>query len=159
MSRTWPEDWEERKAGAGCPMCASGRVEEDSHGARFFAGEYTDAYLQKVEFQRGYTVVIWRGRHVGEPTEMTDDEAMAYWLEVLAASRAIEKHLGPAKLNFQLLGNAVPHVHTHIVPRYTDDSAPGRPIDFPGPQAKPRPRAEFEADLEALRRLTGYARR
>lgn len=25
-------------------------------------------------------------------------------------------------------GNAVPHVHTHIVPRYPDDPAPGRPL-------------------------------
>jgi len=31
--------------------------------------------------------------------------------------------------NYQLLGNAVPHIHWHIVPRYWGDPAPGRPLD------------------------------
>jgi hypothetical protein len=35
--------------------------------------------------QRGYTLVIWRGRHVAEPTELTDSEAQGYWLEVCAS--------------------------------------------------------------------------
>ena len=51
-------------------MCAQGRPEETEFGARFFAGEVSDAYLQKENLQRGYTVVIWRGRHVAEPTEL-----------------------------------------------------------------------------------------
>lgn len=31
----------------------------------------------------------------------------------------------PYQLNYMTFGNAVPHVHTHIVPRYPDDPAPG----------------------------------
>lgn len=45
------------------------------------------------------------------------------------AARAIEHVYSPCHLNFQLLGNAMPHVHTHVVARYPDDEAPGRPID------------------------------
>jgi len=36
-------------------------------------------------------------------------------------------------MNVNLLGNLVPHLHAHLVPRYYGDSAPGRPID-PGLQ-------------------------
>lgn len=32
-------------------------------------------------------------------------------------------------MNFQLLGNAVPHLHAHLVPRYYGDPALGMPID------------------------------
>lgn len=32
--------------------------------------------------------------------------------------------------NYQLLGNMVPHLHVHVVPRYLDDAAPQRPLPF-----------------------------
>ena len=71
-------------------MCEQGRPEETPYGARFFAGEVSDAYLQREDTQRGYSVVVWRGRHVAEPTELTPEEAITYWLEVLRVGRAIE---------------------------------------------------------------------
>jgi diadenosine tetraphosphate (Ap4A) HIT family hydrolase len=39
--------------------------------------------------------------------------------------------LAPVKLNYDVLGNAVPHLHTHIVPRHADDPRPGWPFPFP----------------------------
>lgn len=32
-------------------------------------------------------------------------------------------------MNYNILGNVIPHLHTHILPRYFTDSAPNRPID------------------------------
>jgi diadenosine tetraphosphate (Ap4A) HIT family hydrolase len=32
-------------------------------------------------------------------------------------------------MNYNILGNVIPHMHVHIVPRYFTDSAPNRPID------------------------------
>jgi diadenosine tetraphosphate (Ap4A) HIT family hydrolase len=31
-------------------------------------------------------------------------------------------------MNYMTLGNTVPHLHTHIVPRYPNDPAPGGPL-------------------------------
>ena len=31
-------------------------------------------------------------------------------------------------MNYETLGNTVPHLHTHLVPRFTEDPAPGRPF-------------------------------
>ena len=45
MKRTWDEDWDERKAGKGCPMCAEGRPDETYGNARVFTGRVSDAYL------------------------------------------------------------------------------------------------------------------
>jgi diadenosine tetraphosphate (Ap4A) HIT family hydrolase len=36
-------------------------------------------------------------------------------------------------MHYNILGNAIPHLHVHIIPRYFTDSAPQRPID-PTPQ-------------------------
>jgi diadenosine tetraphosphate (Ap4A) HIT family hydrolase len=151
----WPESFYALKQGEGCPMCEQGRPEETRHGVRFFAGEVSDAYLQREDIQRGYSVVVWRGRHVAEPTELTAEEATAYWLEVVRVGRAIENVLEPVKLNYDLLGNSLPHLHTHLVPRYADDPRPGWPFPFPDEERPPIQEEVFRADLEALRRWLG----
>ena len=80
------------------------------------------------DVQRGYTLVIWRGRHVNEPTELDEAEAAGYWAEVLAVARALISVYEPLKMNYETLGNSLPHLHTHLVPRYTDDPRPGQPF-------------------------------
>jgi diadenosine tetraphosphate (Ap4A) HIT family hydrolase len=131
-------------------MCEQGRPEETAHGARFFAGDVADAYLQKERIQRGYSVVIWRGRHVAEPTELSEEEAGQYWLELLEAGRRLERHLQPVKINYDILGNSLPHLHAHVIPRYADDPKPGWPFPFPDGDPGQVDEAEFRADLEAL---------
>jgi diadenosine tetraphosphate (Ap4A) HIT family hydrolase len=132
-------------------MCAQGRPDETEHGARFFAGEVADAYLQKANIQRGYSVVIWRGRHVAEPTELSAEEAAQYWRELLEAGRRIEQALQPVKLNYDILGNSLPHLHTHVIPRYADDPKPGWPFPFPADEPGQIEEGQFRRDLEALR--------
>ena len=146
----WPESFYALRRGDGCPMCDQGRPEETEHGARFFAGDVADAYLQKEKVQRGYSVVVWRGRHVAEPTELSEAEAARYWRELLEAGRRLER-LGPVKVNYEILGNSLPHLHAHVIPRYADDPRPGWPFPFPGGKPCHVDEAEFRADLEALR--------
>lgn len=134
--------------GEGCAMCARGRPDEDDFGIRVYRSDTADAYLQKADVgQRGYTIVVWRGRHVAEPTELSDTEAGSYWDDVLRVARGIETHFTPAKLNLMMLGNSLPHLHTHVVPRYLDDADPGRPPRFMDPGADPK-----QLPIDALRR-------
>jgi len=147
----WPESFYALRRGEGCPMCAEGRPEETKYGARFFAGEVADAYLQRAGIQRGYTIVIWRGRHIAEPTELSADEAARYWLELMEVGRRLEARLEPVKLNYDVLGNSMPHLHTHVIPRYADDPKPGWPFPFPEEDPPPIDEGAFRSDLEALR--------
>jgi diadenosine tetraphosphate (Ap4A) HIT family hydrolase len=109
-------------------MCHGPRVDENEFGIRVYAGPYADAYLQRANIQRGYTLVIWRGRHVNEPTELDSIEAAGYWADVLIVARALIEHFEPLKMNYETLGNTVPHLHTHLVPRYRRDPTPGQPF-------------------------------
>jgi diadenosine tetraphosphate (Ap4A) HIT family hydrolase len=148
----WPQSFYELRRGEGCPMCDEGRPDETRFGARIFAGEVSDAYLQRVDIQPGYTIVVWRGRHVAEPTELSAEEVSRYWLEVVEVGRALERHFGPVKMNYDLLGNSLPHLHTHVLPRYADDPKPGWPFPFPEDDPGPIDDETFRRDVEALRR-------
>ena len=155
MTRTWDVDWDERKAGKGCPMCAEGRPDETYGNARIFAGRVSDAYLVRGDIgQPGYTIVIWRGGHIADITELSDADATTYLRELLKVARALEAHYRPAKLNFEMLGNTVPHLHTHVVPRYVTDDSPGQPakgLMQPDPHRKPVADDVFHRDVARLR--------
>lgn len=53
--------------------------------------------LQQASIQRGYTLVIWRGRHVVEPFELTEAEAADYWRDVLTVARALNTYYQPLR--------------------------------------------------------------
>jgi diadenosine tetraphosphate (Ap4A) HIT family hydrolase len=157
----WSEEFYAWRSGEGCPSCGEGRPDTTPLGVRYFAGDLCDAYLVRADIQRGLTIAVFRGRHVVEPTELDEREAALYGREVLRVGRAIEAAFSPVKLNYDVLGNSVPHLHTHIVPRFADDPRPGWPFPFPDPDPPPMPDARIEADLAALRqalsRLSGDA--
>jgi diadenosine tetraphosphate (Ap4A) HIT family hydrolase len=157
MKREWPADWTERVRGKDCAMCADGRAEVAHGSSRVFAGRLSDAYLVHNDVgQRGYCVVVWRGRHVSDPTELTTDEARSYFDEVLRVARAVERIFAPIKMNLEMLGNSLPHLHTHVVPRHLDDGEPGHPAHFmrADMQNEPKiPDEEYARDLAALREV------
>jgi len=135
-------------------MCENPRADADGYGIRIHSGPYTDAYLQRADVQRGYTVVIWRGRHVNEPTELDDTEASGYWAEVLAVARALIRMYKPLKMNYETLGNSLPHLHTHLIPRFTDNPRPGQPFPLTAQQPDTKiPDAQLWADAQKLRSL------
>jgi diadenosine tetraphosphate (Ap4A) HIT family hydrolase len=148
----WRANWADLIRGVGCAMCEQGRPESDAYGVRILQGRYCDAYLQRADVQRGYTVVTWRGRHVTEPTELSDQEAAGYWAEVLTVARALIGLYQPLKMNYETLGNSLPHLHTHLIPRFLDDPRPGHP--FPLWATEPPgqiPEARLLADVADLR--------
>jgi diadenosine tetraphosphate (Ap4A) HIT family hydrolase len=155
--KEWPKDWSERVRGKDCAMCAQGRTDDNSHGVRIFTGRFSDAYLQRADVgQPGYSLVIWRGRHVADPTELSSEEAAGYFAEVLRVGRAIEQHYHPLKMNFEMLGNSLPHLHTHVVPRYRYDGSPGHPSLFMRNATMgegKRAESEVASEAAALRKL------
>jgi diadenosine tetraphosphate (Ap4A) HIT family hydrolase len=129
-----------------------GRVEDDGWGRRFLADTYADAYLQRSCPQPGYAVVVFRGsRHVAGPCDLTDDETVGYWRAIRAAVRAIQDVFEPCHVNYQQLGNSVPHLHTHVLPRY--DPAPEHMLGETTWKHSTQDSSEdFETQLRALRR-------
>jgi diadenosine tetraphosphate (Ap4A) HIT family hydrolase len=148
----WPANWNELYTGEACPMCSEGRPEETAQGIRIFAGQYCDGYLAKRGAQRGYVVAIWRGRHIVEPVDLTPDEGTGYWSEVMRIAGALREHFAARKVNYEILGNAVPHLHTHLTARYQDgDANPGAPL--PKDRDVEFPAEGLAEDAQTLRRM------
>lgn len=121
MTRTWPEDWDARKQGVGCWFCG----DRAYFGEPFYVGSAGDAHLERHPIARGHAIVVFRDRHVADFTSLTTEEVAAYWRDVHVVAGLIDRIFTPCHVNYLLLGNAVPHLHVHVVPRYLDDPAPG----------------------------------
>ena len=92
----------------------------------------------------GFCRVIWN-THVAEFSDLPAAHRERLMLVVYAVERALRAILQPAKVNLASLGNQVPHVHWHVIPRFTNDA------HFPLPIWAPRQRAVSEALLAARR--------
>ncbi len=65
--------------------------------------------------------VIWQA-HVKEMGDLTPAQKQRVMDTVFAVEAAMTRVLEPVKLNLASLGNWVPHVHWHIIPRWQDDA-------------------------------------
>lgn len=66
-------------------------------------------------------------RHAREMTDLQAGEREALMAVVWAVEQAVRETMKPDKMNLASLGNIVPHVHWHVIPRFADDR------HFPGP--------------------------
>jgi len=153
-TRAWPEDWTSRMAGKDCPLCGALGKGHNDFSITVFAGEVAEVRLERRSRLPGYCIVIWRLGHVAEPDDLDPLQASRYWAEVMAAGRAVRARFSPVKMNYMTLGNTVPHLHTHVLPRYHDDPAPAGPIawqDIFSPD--PVPEADLHRQAADLRTL------
>lgn len=75
----------------------------------------------------GYCRVVWR-RHVREMSDLDSAERRHLMALVFATESALRRLYAPEKINLASLGNFVPHVHWHVIPRYIDDPSFPAPI-------------------------------
>jgi len=93
----------------------------------------------------GFCRVIWN-RHVSEMTDLTYGEREHLMTLVFAVEAAIRRVMHPQKVNVAALGNMVPHIHWHVIPRFKDDAF------FPGSSWSDKFRETPEALLAERRR-------
>ncbi len=79
------------------------------------------------QYYLGYCIVIARA-HATELSQLTCEDRAAYLEEMCTVARAIQEEFGPHKLNYELLGNQVPHLHWHVFPRYPTDPELLKPV-------------------------------
>lgn len=116
------------KAKTKCIFCS---IIDDQLGAvRIFENSDFIAFMDKYPINRGHTLVLPKSHHESIFT-MSDDEVGKLFSTVSFLSKGIMKALDAKGLNIgQNNGKAanqiVPHVHVHIIPRYSYDSPNGR---------------------------------
>jgi diadenosine tetraphosphate (Ap4A) HIT family hydrolase len=116
----WAEDpaaWQSLRTEEGCPWCqghgppaADVIAETDS----CWVTAPTEATLP------GYVCVSTK-RHVAEPYELDAQAQARFFGEAMAAARGVARVARPAKMNYEIHGNTIPHLHMHLFPRTAND--------------------------------------
>ncbi len=148
---------------ATCPFCRKLQALPEADIVWHFP--HGVALLGPWQYYHGYCILIAR-RHATELSALDDNERRAHLDEMCLLARAIEQSFRPHKLNYELLGNQVPHLHWHLFPRYLNDPNRLQPVwldldraerdpDFKrrlesGPQQRSDTRAALEKQLEQL---------
>jgi diadenosine tetraphosphate (Ap4A) HIT family hydrolase len=107
-----------------CQMCTKW---EDEPELRIAELECCYVLLNYDQFFPGYTFVFGK-EHVTELFHLDREERILVMEEVAAVASALSILFKADKINYELLGNMVPHMHWHIVPRFRTDPLWPRPI-------------------------------
>lgn len=70
-------------------------------------------------------------RHAAEMTDLTTDEQQELMRIVFVVETVVREVVKPEKINLASLGNMVPHVHWHVIPRWREDRCFPNPIWAP----------------------------
>jgi diadenosine tetraphosphate (Ap4A) HIT family hydrolase len=119
--------WNDFALGIGCPMDAPRPRSTDDWD---FVAELTASslYLATNQTYRGHCQLIFDRRHVARVDQLSPEEWQAMAADLFRAQAAIVEAVRPDHMNIETLGNIVPHLHWHIVPRYRTDPRWGAPI-------------------------------
>jgi diadenosine tetraphosphate (Ap4A) HIT family hydrolase len=105
---------------SGCVFC------DGEGGVRLWRDEHCRVVLVDEPFP-GFCRVVWNA-HVAEMTDLARADRAHLMDVVFAVEAALRARLAPAKINLASLGNLVPHLHWHVIPRYRDDSHFPQPV-------------------------------
>ena len=124
---------------ADCPLC------QHDGGVLLWRGPHLRVIEADETDYPGFTRVIWHA-HIAEMSNLSIHGRDLLMRAVYAVEQAQQEILHPDKINLASLGNMVPHLHWHIIPRWRDDrhfpdpiwAQPRRPTDSETPEGKAR---------------------
>ena len=141
-----PEEWALRRTAAGCIICLSGApLNIIGELPTCWATADPDAPLPH------YVCVVARD-HVNEPYEMSPIRQAAFWTEAMLVAQAVASVAQPIKMNYEIHGNTLPHLHLHLFPRTIDDPYVGGPVD-PRLHSVRRTEGELTALRDAIAKI------
>jgi diadenosine tetraphosphate (Ap4A) HIT family hydrolase len=106
---------------APCPFCAG------DGGEVLFRDDLLRAVLVDDAEYPGFVRVI-ANVHRREMTDLPAESRQRLMTAVFAVESAQREVLAPHKINLASLGNQVPHLHWHVIPRFADDAHFPQPI-------------------------------
>ncbi len=134
-----------------CPFCHHEQVWSDHVLIKELAHSSVHASMQAQGCLWGKCVILCK-KHFIELQEIPPQDLMNFMMDVQKVAKALKEVSGAVKINFELHGNTIPHLHIHLFPRYLDDSFPGKAIDYtkitPSPYEN---ESEFEYFIAQMR--------
>jgi diadenosine tetraphosphate (Ap4A) HIT family hydrolase len=104
-----------------CPLCVQ------AGGQELWQDDQLRVIVADEPDYPGFLRVVWH-RHVAEWSDLSDAERRHLDHCLLQVERAIRDCMQPDKINLASLGNVVPHLHWHVIPRFADDPHFPQPV-------------------------------
>lgn len=136
--------WAALCSGAACPICTQGEPLD-----LIATLEASWVTMQEAAPVRGYACLVSQ-THAVELHDLPDAVATSFMRDARRVSRALAAVTGAVKLNYEIHGNSLPHLHVHFFPRYRGDRFESQPIN---PRVVAQPvyaPGEFQRMREAL---------
>ena len=126
---------------AACPLCQA------HNETVLWSDAHCRAILVNDTDYPGFCRAVWHA-HVREMTDLPPAQRAHFLGVVWALEASLREILRPEKINLASLGNQVPHLHWHVIPRFRDDK------HFPDPiwSAPKREGAKYSLDFALLKR-------
>lgn len=115
------------------------------------------AYLNPDQFFPGWVFVVLRW-HATELYELSPVERARVIEDVNRVAQALSVVYQPVKMNYELLGNQVAHMHWHLIPRLAGDPEPRWPVWRVQHDPTPVPPGEVAGRIESIRRALAIPR-
>lgn len=119
--------WDALVNGIDCPFCQP-RADDSPFWIKVATLRVSTLYLDRNQTYGGQCVLIFDARHLVGLESLTLDEFGSFTRDLHTSAQAIVAACQPDLMNYASLGNVVPHLHWHLVPRYKDDPRWGGPI-------------------------------
>ena len=144
MSKWNSTEWKALRSGEACPICLSGKP----FG---IVSELNATYLTSSPDSpmRGYCCLVLK-RHAVELYDLSADEAYLLMRDLQRVSKVVHEITGAVKLNYEIHGNTIPHLHVHLFPRYKGDPFEDGPINTKLTRQSPYGDREFETFTRTL---------
>ncbi len=135
-----------------CPLCQAAKPDDIIIATQ----HYRVVWANEASYPC-FVRVVWN-EHVAEMTQLSAAERSVLMNAVFAVEQAMRGVLAPAKINLASLGNHVPHMHWHVIPRFTGDAhwpnstfaAPSSAGAAHGASLRPTLAAAIEQGITAL---------
>ena len=115
--------WSALCSGAACPICR--RREPLDVVAKLEASWVT---MQESAPVPGYVCLVSQ-THAVELHDLPEAAASAFMRDARKVSMALASVTGAVKMNYEIHGNSIAHLHMHFFPRYRGDQFEGQPIN------------------------------
>lgn len=129
--------WDVLRSGASCPLCAP-RADDTPNWIKIQTLGVSTLYLDRNQTYRGHCQLVFDRRHIVGLEDLGNDEYTTLMADLRNAAHAIVAACQPDLMNYTSLGNVVPHLHWHLIPRYRSDPRWGRPIYTTTPAEMPQ---------------------
>ena len=120
-------DWDRLANGNDCPFDPP-RAEPNGFWDSVARLHVSTLCLLKNQGYRGHCILIYDLAHVVRPDQLTAEEWGAFCIDLHKCVSALVEVCRPDHVNVECMGNQVPHLHWHVIPRYKNDPRWSGPV-------------------------------